>query len=155
MRRRAIMPLALMTICGSVFAASADFSINSKTWEYVSENLKVINVCDLTNSDLNKIMMIGNHPEIAIEFSAQTTLPMSFFLKGDLVNLVDNDENFRAVEIVQTFYVRCVQQELMFSTNLTDWKPFLEFITGKASVSLSIQDGKPSIEVGAETNRRS
>lgn len=149
-----IMPLALMAICGSIFAASADFPINSKTWETASQNVKVINVCDLTDGDLNEIMQ-GNHPEIAVEFSAQTTLPIRFFLKGDLVNLVENDENFRAVEIVQTFYARCVQQELILSTDLTGWKPFLEFITGNASVSLSIQDGKPSIVAGAETNKRS
>ena len=131
MKKLAIMSLALMATCGSVFAASADFPINSKTWETLSQNLKVI------------------------EFSAQTKLPINFFLKGDLVNLVENEGNFGAVEVMQTFYARCVQQELILSTNLTDWKPFLEFITGNVSVSLSIQDGKPSIVVGAETNQRS
>lgn len=154
MKKLVIVPLALMAICGSVFAASADFPINSKTWKSVSQNIKVINICDLTDSDLNEIML-GNRPEIAIEFSAQTTLPIRFFLKGDLVNLVENDEGFGVVEIVQTFYARCVQQELILSTDLADWKPFLEFITGTASVSLNIQDGKPSIAVGAETNKRS
>lgn len=154
MKKLLIVPLALMAICGSVFAASADFPINSKTWETVSQNIKVINICDLTDSDLNEIML-GNRPEIAVEFSAQTTLPISFFLKGDLVNLVENDESFRAVEIMQTFYARCVQQELILSTDLTDWKPFLEFITGNVSVSLSIQEARPSIVIGAETNKRS
>lgn len=154
MKRVVIMPLALIAICGSVFAALADFPINSNSWENVSQNLVVINVCDLTDSDLNEIIL-GNHPEIAVEFSAQTTLPISFFLKGDLVNLVENDENFRTLEIVQTFYARCVQEELILSTNLMDWKPFLEFITGNASVSLSIQGGKPSILAGSETNKRS
>lgn len=154
MKKLVIMALALIAICGSVFAASADFPINSKTWEKVSQNLKVINVCDLTDNDLNEIML-GNHPEIAVEFSAQTALPISFFLKGDLVNLVENNENLRAVKIVQTFYARCMQQGLILSNNLRDWKPFLEFITGNASVSLSIQDGKPSVVVGAEANKRS
>lgn len=154
MKKLVVMTLALTAICGSVCAASADFPINSKPWETMSQNLKVINVCDLTDSDLNEIML-GNHPEIAVEFSAQTTLPIRFFLKGDLVYLVENDENFRAVEIVQTFYARCVPQGLILSNNLTDWKPFLEFITGNASVSLSIQDGKPSIMMGAEANQRS
>lgn len=105
-------------------------------------------------SDLNEIML-GHHPEIAVEFSTQTKLPINFFLKGDLVNLVENEGNFGVVEVMQTFYARCVQQELILSTNLTDWKSFLEFITGNVSVSLSIQDGRPSIVVGAETNQRS
>lgn len=154
MKKLALTSLALMATCGSAVAASADFPINSKAWEDLSQNLKVINICNLTDNDLSEIML-GNHPEIAIEFSTQTTLPISFFLKGDLVNLVENEGNFGAVEIKQTFYVRCVQQELILSTNLTNWKPFLEFITGTASVALCIQDGKPSIVVGTEANQRS
>ncbi len=149
-----MMSFALMVACGSAFSVSADFPIHSRTWEALSQNLKVINVCNLTNNDLNEITQ-GDHPEMAVEFSAQTTLPVSFFLTGDLVTLVENEGNFGAVEIMQTFYARCVGQELILSTNLTDWKPFLEFITGNISASLSIQDGKPSIVVGAETNQRS
>lgn len=153
MKKLAIMSLALMATCGSVFAASADSPINSKTWETLAQNLKIINVCNLADNDLNEIML-GHHPEIAVEFSAQTKLPINFFLKGDLVNLLD-EGNFGVVEVMQTFYARCVQQELILSTNLIDWKPFLEFITGNISVLLSIQDRKPSIVVGAETNQRS
>ncbi len=153
MKKLAMMSFALMATCGLAFAASADFPINLKAWETVSQNLKVINICNLADNDLSEIML-GHHPEIAIEFSAQTTLPISFFLKGDLVNLVENEQNFGAVKIVQTFYARCVGQELVLSTNLTNWKPFLEFITGNLSVSLSIQEGTPSIVVGAETNQR-
>ncbi len=59
------------------------------------------------------------------------------------------------IEIKQTFYARFIGQELILSLNLVDWKPFLEFITGTASVSLSIQDGQPSIIVGTEANHRS
>lgn len=153
MKKLASMSFALMAICGSAFAATADFPIHSMTWETLAQNLKVINVCNLTDKDLNEIMQ-GNHPETAVEFSAQTTLPISFFLKGDLVNLVENEGNYGAVAIMQTFYARCVQQELILSTNLTNWKPFLEFITGTASVSISIQDGRPSIVVGTEVNQR-
>lgn len=152
MKKLIIIPLAFMITCVSFFKASADFPFNSKTWKNVSQSLEVINVCDLNTQDLNEIML-GNHPEIAMEFSAQTTLPISFFLKGDLVQL-KHEGSFGAVEIMQTFYARCVQQELVISTNLIDWKPFLEFITGQASVSLSIQEGKPSIIVGAEANKR-
>ena len=75
-------------------------------------------------------------------------------MKGDLVNLVESNDKWRTIEIKQTFYARCVGEELILSSNLTDWKPFLDFITGNASVALSIQDGQPSIVVGAETNRR-
>lgn len=153
MKKLLFMSLALGATCVSAFAGSANFPSNSKPWENLSQNLKVINVCNLTDN-LDEIMQ-GHHPEIAVEFSAQTTLPISFFLKGDLVNLAVNEGDLGALEIKQTFYVRCVQQELILSTNLTDWKPFLEFITGNLSVSLNVQDGKPSLLVGTEINQSS
>lgn len=37
--------------------------------------------------------------------------------------------------------------------NLTE--PFLEFITGTASVKLEVQEGQPVVSFGAETNLRS
>ncbi len=154
MKKKPIMSLALTATCLSAFAASADFPINSKSWEHPSQNLRVINICHLTDSDLNEIMQ-GHHPEMAVEFSAQTILPIAFFLKGDLVNLIESNEKFGAVEIKQTFYARYVEGDLILSINLTDWKPFLEFITGNASIALTIQDGKPSLVFGSETNRRS
>lgn len=152
MRIRALMSLLATAVCLSVFAATANFPINAKPWENSSQDLKVVNICNLIDQDLNEIMQ-GFHPEVAVEFSAHTVLPISFFLKGDLINLVENEGNFGRVEIKQTFYVRCVQEELIFSFNLIEWKPFLEFVNGKASVSLSVQNGQPSIVFGAETHR--
>lgn len=153
MKKIAIMSIVITATCVSAFAASADFPINGKSWENPSQHLRVVNICHLTETDLNEIMQ-GQHPEMAVEFSAQTTLPISFFLKGDLVNLIENEEKFGSVEIKQTFYARCVEGDLILSINLTNWKPFLEFITGNASVALTIQDGQPSIVFGSETNRR-
>lgn len=134
--------------------AAANYTINSKSWEDSCQSLRVINVCSLTDHDLHEIMQ-GHRPEIAVEFSAQTLLPISFFLKGDLLNLVEKEKKIGKIEIKQSFYVRCIGQELILSSNLIDWKPFLEFITGTASIELTIQDGQPSIVVGAETNRSS
>jgi hypothetical protein len=154
MKKLAVMSLTLMSTCASAFAASADFPIHSKPWENLSQNLKVINICHLTDNDLNEIMQ-GHYPEIAVELPAQTIFPISFFLKGDLVDLIENEGKIGAVEIKQTVYVRCVEQGLILSIDLKDWKPFLEFITGSVSVALSIQDGQPSLVVGTEANLRS
>lgn len=133
--------LGLVTACMSLFAAP-------------SQKLQVINVCNLKDKELNKIME-GHRPEIAVEFSAHTMLPISLFLKGDLFNLVENEEKFGTIEIAQSFYVRCVGKELLVSSNLIDWKPFLEYTTGNFSIALSIQDEQPCLKVGAEFNQRS
>lgn len=117
---------------------------------FSASDLNVVNLCELTNEDFNEILQ-GSHSDTAVEISAQTTLPISFFLKGELVNL---DGNFGEVEIKQTLYARCVPQGLVLSTDLVDWKPFAEFITGKLSATLSIDEGEPSILVGAEIDHR-
>ncbi|MBA2726822.1 MAG: hypothetical protein H0U49_01440 [Parachlamydiaceae bacterium] len=152
MKKLIFLSLSLASICLSASAASADFPINSKSWENC-QDLRVVNICSLSDQELKEIME-GHHPEIAVEFSSQTRLPISFFLKGDFVNLVENEGKFGEVEIKQSFYARLVGQGLILSTNLNEWKPFLEFITGHASLALSIHDGQPSIVVGAETYRR-
>lgn len=153
MKKTTSLCVALIATCISGFALSAEFPINPKPWENMSHNLRVVHICLLTDSDLTEIMQ-GHHPETAVEFSAQTKLPISFFLKGDLANLIENEVKIGEVEIKQTFYARCVEGEFILSINLTDWKPFSEFITGSASVVFTIQEGKPSIIFGAETNRR-
>lgn len=153
MKKYVLLSMALTMTCLSCFAVETAFPINPKPWEAISQDVKVVQLTSLTDNDLKEIMQ-GQHPELAVEFAAQTHLPVNFYLKGDLVNLAESDEKWGTLEIKQTFYARCVGEELILSSNLIDWKPFMEFITGTATVTLSIQDGHLSIVVGSETNRR-
>ena len=109
-----------------------------------SQNLRVINVCNVSEQDLQELS-----PEIAVEFSAGTLLPVGFFLKGDLAKLVGNDLPLAALQIQKTFYVRFTKDELMISEDLTHWKPLLEFFTGNLSTILGIQNGRPTISIEA------
>ncbi|MGD2169401.1 MAG: hypothetical protein PVI40_04080 [Chlamydiota bacterium] len=143
MKKMIILMLVTISVETS-FAAS---------WEIPEHDLKIVNVCDLTSQELNKAMS-GGLPNLVIEFSENTMLPINFFLKGNLVNLVEKKESFEHVQVKQTFYARFVEEELILSSDLSEWKPFLEFITGNISVAVSIQEGNPSIVFGAETNRR-
>lgn len=153
MKKYALLSMALTATCLSCFAVEADFPINLKPWEAISQDIKVVQLTHLTDNDLKEIMQ-GEHPELAVEFAAQSQLPVSLYLTGDLVTLAESNDKWGTIEIKQTFYARCVGEELILSSNLTDWKPFMEFITGTATVALSIQDGQSSIVVGSETNRR-
>lgn len=153
MKKYALLSMALTTTWLTCFAVGADLPINPKPRETLSQDVKVVQLNSLNDNDLKEIME-GRHPELAVELSAYTYLPVSFYLKGDLINLVENDEKWGNIEIKQTFYARCIGEGLILSSNLTDWKPLLDFITGNASVALNIQDGQPSIVVGSETNRR-
>jgi hypothetical protein len=145
--------LAMITLSLSGNATSVDFSIKPKSWEKHTENLKVMSLSEISEQVLNEIMQ-GEHPDLAVQFSKGTQLPINFFLIGDLVNLTEDQINFGRIEIQQTFYARYAGGELILSVNLKKWKPLLEFITGNASVVLSIQNQEPSITFGAAANRR-
>lgn len=153
MKKIVFMSAALASTCLSALVVSTDLPTNLKSWENPSINLQIVKLSDLTENSLNELMR-GNQPEIAVKFPSQTILPITFFLKGDLINLIESEEDCRQIKIMQTFYARCVHGELILSTDLKDWKPILEFITGEASFTLNVRDGIPSIVTGTEINRR-
>jgi len=141
--------LTWIVACLSVFAEA---TINSKDEKTSSEDIKVVNFYDLAQDELIEVMQ-GLHPDKVIEFLANTTLPISYYLKGNWINLVQDEEKGGTVEVKQTFYVRCTDKELLFSSDLSKWKPLLEFITGKILISLNVQDKQTSVEIKAEANR--
>lgn len=106
---------------------------------------------DLTNEELSS-MMQGEHPELTLELSKGSLLPIHFFLNGDLVELKDAPS--RTVELQQTFYAHVTKEGLWLSSDQLIWKPFLEFITGTLSVQLTIRDRQPTIVFGSETYRK-
>ena len=153
MKKYALFTLLSALASWQGFAGAIDFAIDSSLEKSVSSDVKVIKLEELTEIDLQEIFE-GKHPHLAIEFTAYTQLPLHFYLKGDLVRLTKTDDEWTNVEILQTFYLRSTGEAFFISFNRIDWKPFMEAITGNASLGLCVQDGKPSIMVGSETNRR-
>lgn len=138
MKKYMFLSLALTMTCLTAFA----------------EEMKVRELTSLADDDLKEIMA-GGHPDIAVKFGEHTLLPITFYLKGDLATLAENDQKWGTIELQQTFYAKCIGPgDIRLSSNLTDWKPALEFITGTASIALNIHNGEPSLVVGTETNRR-
>lgn len=133
--------------CLSVFTEA---TINSK--EISSEDIRIVNFCNLTKDDLTEVMQ-GLHPDKVIEFLPNTVLPINYYLKGNWINSVQSEEKGGAVEITQTFYARCTDKELLFSSDLSEWKPLLEFITGEVFIGLNVQDTQTSLVIKAEANR--
>ena len=81
------MILACTMACLSIFAED---TINSQ--ETFPEDMKIVNFCDLTENDLEEVVQ-GLHPDKIIEFSADTTLPIKGYLKGDLFHLVESEQS--------------------------------------------------------------
>lgn len=150
MKKMMVMVLATLLICSVRFAASATCVIAQPPESLVSIK-KIVSILDLTDEELNEVMN-GQHPEVAVEFPSHLILPFNFVLKGDLINLIDKESrDLMQIRIKQTFYICCVQKQLLFSSNLSEWKSLQEFITGTASGTLDIQQfQRPSITIGAE-----
>lgn len=153
MNKHAVLSIIAVTVSALGFAAPDDLPVRAESLKIPFQDIRVLKIDELRDSDLNELMQ-GQHPEVAVEFTEKTILPISFYLMGNLANLVESHERLGNIEIKQTFYARCVKEELLLSSNLIDWKPFLEFITGTINVSLITENGQPSIVFGSETNKR-
>lgn len=152
MKKIVVTLASTLAIAGTIMVNGDLFGASSSK-EYRVVPLNVVNVDDLTETTLNEIMT-GEHPELTIEFSEGSKFPISFFLQGSLLTLEDNVNPVQMVKVEQTFYARFKRGKLLLSTDLTDWKPFKKFVTGVVGVSLSLQDGEPSLEIGIEANTR-
>lgn len=114
-----------------------------------SAQANLVNVSQLTSEQMNEIAR-GEHTDWTVEFSAQSEMPLRFYLMGDLVQLQDNG----MMAIKQTIYVRCVEEGILLSTDLEKWYTLLEFVTGNISVALGMDEGSPFMQAGIEANRR-
>lgn len=151
--KKIVMTLASTLALAGAIMVNGDLYGASKNRNYRVENLNVINVLDLNASSLGEIMT-GKNKELTVEFSEGTKLPINFFIKGSLLSLEENDNPIQMVNVEQTFYARFYRGDVLLSTNLIDWEPFKNFISGTVGVSLSVQDGEPSLEIGIEANKR-
>ena len=145
--------LAYVLTCFAMNAMANEITISIDSWEESSQDEVIVNLHDL-NGEQVKAIMEGKCPECAVEFTKGTCLPISLFLRGDLLNLKEKDQNVETIEVKQTFYVRCIEKKFLFSFDRVKWKPYSELITGTSFISLNIQDGEPAIVIGVETNRR-
>ena len=133
----------LMHLSG--FAASDNFP---------NSNVKVVTVCALSGEEFKQVVE-GKFPDLAIEFSKDTVLPLNFYLKGDLLTFTGEQSSIGEVKVGQTFYARFEEGNLLLSLDLVDWKPFLEFITGEITVGLSIDDEQQrSVAFGVKAGAR-
>lgn len=138
-------------VCSSYILAKSDLNETSKQLKHKTERLKIIHISDLTGDELNGIMS-GQHPDTVIEFSANTSLPISFYLKGELFSTEGEEDTVTLLNIKRSFYVRYLAGDLYMSTNLHDWCSFYDFISGSITAAITVNDDVSSIVFGAEVN---
>lgn len=142
------------TTCVSAFASTTTYPLPQSV-AVSNDNLVTVNILNLTNDEINTLVE-GVTPHVAVEFSKDTILPLELFLKGNVIQIANGDTiSGMQVKIEQTFYIRCVKDDVLFSSDLIEWKPFFDFITGTCSLTLDVQDEHfPTISIGAELDSR-
>ncbi len=128
-------------IAASLFILSAAFAADTT----------VVSILDI-NEDALVGLSEGKQPDLILQFPAKTKLPLSLFLTGDLVELVDFST--ANVEVKKTFYMRKTNGHLFFSSNLTKWERFADFAGSNASFALEIEDGIPKVTAGTNLLQR-
>lgn len=116
-----------------------------------AEEFQVISICDLSEQEIKEL---GIGAPIAVAFPAQTVLPISLFFQGDLLRLLEEGNEPLKIEIQKTFYVRILEEGPLFSLDLKEWKPLLEFTTGSISLTTQLYEGAPMLRFGTELSQR-
>lgn len=127
-----------------------------KSWDDEDDGWQLVFADQLTDQEIKRILQ-GEVPNTTIEFVAGSLIPLRLNLTGDLLSLheTSGSKNSAVLEVQQTLYVRYANEQLIFSTDLNEWKSFFEFVTGEVNTTVSVEDGQSVIVIDAELNRRS
>jgi len=101
------------------------------------ENFYVIELSDCT-SFIVEDFFAGKSPHTVLECKEGTLFPLNLCITGDCLAL--QGVSPQTVKILQTCFIRHVNNTFLFSTDLENWKDFHSFFAGSIGVSLSVQD---------------
>jgi hypothetical protein len=128
----------------------AALSLNSAC--FAESDLRLVNINELTEEDLIHASQ-GHSSDLVIEFPESTKLGIRFYLTGNLVHLLDQNRDIGQVQVLQTFYLRFLDEDMIISFDLINWGHFYENLSGLASLTLKINDQTTDIVFCAEIDR--
>lgn len=149
---------SLMAILGAgvLFAVEGYASDSPRTGQSVSENVQLqkITIDAIEEKELDAFSK-GERPGYILEVPSQTWFPVRFLLTGDIIALdsLENTEEL-GIKLLKTVYVKNGGQQFLFSHDGIQWKPFSDFFTGTAAISLGKKDGKLVGSISADLNAR-
>lgn len=113
---------------------------------------RIVNVTSMTDEDL----LAAVEGNAVLEFPTSSQLALQFFVDGDFLSFFGFTNDLGYLEVQETFYLGFPEEGgLVFSSNLTDWNPFLDFTGGDLSVFLAKEDENLVLNVDLLLNKRS
>lgn len=114
----------------------------------------VINFLSLNGEEMSSLMQ-NQDTDAILEIPANTILPIRFFMQGDTAIFSPKETKVGELSLRKKIYIRKTEENLLISTDLQTWKPFLDFFTGELSIQLGIDEHGHSITLGVDANQRS
>lgn len=116
----------------------------------------IVPLHELTEEMLQNFVT-GNVDTLAdiIEIQKDAVVPLNLLVTGDLLALDGTESTALQLRALKTFYVRCVEGEFGFSTDLAEWRPLSNFVTGACQILLLIEDKGPTAHIRLEVTENS
>lgn len=134
------------------FAANHNMHLGGSSTHIVDTGCQVVALSELTK-DMTEDFFTGKIPQFVLECSEGSVLPFNLSLKGEFLAL-EIEDTYSKVKVLKTCFIKRLEDTFLFSIDLQNWKDFQEFFTGVIGVSLSVEEGTPTVGFNIELNQR-
>ena len=118
----------------AILLASPLFAKEKKPFPAIQQ---VIPLTELSSEQIQELVL-GQHPDIAVECSAGTSLPFRFLFNFKFFS-ASLDPNL-TVKVDESFYLRFNGKKVYVSTDLINWSNLSSYIGGPTTTNLKIGD---------------
>lgn len=115
-------------------------------------HMQVVKLVDM-NLELLQEYFSGMNDNVVLECSEGMNLPFNFTLQGEFL-MLHTDEYKDCIRVLKTCYIRCKENNFIFSTDLQNWQEFSDFFSGSLSVGVDVNEGAPKINLNIELNQK-
>ena len=142
----------MLTWGAAAFAGTHSISIGAAAAHGVDKECRVVALQDMNNEMLEGFFT-GKIPGVVLECTEGLNLPFNLMLKGQYL-VLDSADSASTIKILKKCFIKCEKNEVFFSSDLKSWKTFQDFFTGAIGVSVSVDQGTPTVCLNLELNER-
>ncbi|MCH9634528.1 MAG: hypothetical protein S4CHLAM7_12810 [Chlamydiae bacterium] len=105
-----------------------------------------------TNSSASKTNDLTQNFWLEKKFSAGDSFPIDLQVKGEVFQLADS--RVGSIKIIHDFFVKCSENDLLFSLDGESWSEFTELFSGEFGFSTDFSDTNAILKGVFEANLR-
>ena len=119
----------------TLFAANYSIPLDKCAVNSQETGYEIINLKNTDRSTLERFFS-GQYPNIVLECVEGDNFPIQLCLSGNFLNLVVLEQPKYVLKMMKPCFIRFDGDNFLFSVDLSDWKEFKDFFSGKLSFSI-------------------